>query len=102
TGVVGLAGITVGAIYGFRAMSRGDDARRLCGGNLDTCTGDQPAAQHALGLGRDAARISDIAFVAGGVLAAAGVVLYVTAPHGLAATPTAGPDGVGMAIAGQF
>lgn len=101
-GVVGVAGMTVGAIYGVRAMSRGDDARRLCGGSLDTCAGDPLAAQHALDLGRDAARISNIGFIAGGVLAATGVILYVTAPHGLAATPVAGPDGVGMTFAGRF
>ena len=102
TGAVGLAGIAVGAIYGVRAMGHGDDARRLCGGNLDACTGDQGAAQKALDAGRDAARISNIGFIAGGVLAAAGVVLYVTAPHGVAVTPVAGSSELGMMIAGRF
>lgn len=102
TGVVGLAGIAVGAVYGLRAMSRGDDARKICGGSLDTCTGDLSAAQKSLDAGRDAAKLSNIGFIAGGVLAAAGVVLYLTAPDGVAATPIAGPDHVGMAIAGHF
>lgn len=102
TGAVGISGIAVGAFYGFRAMSHGDDARRLCGGNLDACTGDQVAAQKALDAGRDAARISNVGFIAGGVLAAAGVVLYVTAPQGVAVTPVAGSSELGMAIAGRF
>ena len=74
---LGGAGVAVGAIFGVRALGLKDDSSSLCRTN-DHC------AQEGLSL-RNSARASGtastIGFVAGGALAAAGLVLYLTAPE---------------------
>ena len=98
----GVVALAVGSWYGVRALSRGSDARELCGGVVSACTGDTAAARRLVDDGRRFATISNYALAAGGVLAAAGVVLYLTAPRDVAATPVVGADGVGLAMFGRF
>jgi len=98
----GVAGLALGAVYGFRALSRGDDARRECGGELAQCTGNPETAQQLIDDGRGFAQISNLALAAGGALAVTGVVLYVTAPRGVAAAPLAGPGTLGLALSTRF
>jgi len=99
---VGAASLVIGSVYGVRALSRGSDARRECGGEVAQCTGDAVAAQHLIDDGRGFARISNVALVAGGVLTAAGVVLYVTAPRGVVAAPLVAPGAIGFALSGPL
>lgn len=98
----GLASATVGAVYGIRALSRGNKARDECGGELAQCMGDVAVAERLVEDGRSFARISNIALIAGGVVAATGIVLYVTAPNGVTAAPVAGPGAVGFGVSGRF
>ncbi len=102
-GGVGVAGLAVGTIFGLQASSKQDDAN--CPGNV--CKDESSAS--ALRSANDAATISTISFIAGGVLAAGGVTLWLlgsssasksasvrvsplipsaTGPAGLAATGT--------------
>jgi serine/threonine-protein kinase len=74
---VGLAGIAVGAVFGLQASSKNDDAAAHCRGNLCDAEGIRLDGQ-----GRDDATISTIAFIAGGALAAGGLVVLLTAPSG--------------------
>ena len=74
-GAIGIVGVTIGSIYGLRAMSRNDDSSSHCR-TATLCDGD------GLSLREDARRfatISTIGFVAGGVALASGAVLVLTA-----------------------
>jgi hypothetical protein len=75
---VGLAGIAVGTVFGLQASSKNDDAAAHChGNNLCDAEGIRLDKQ-----GHDAATISTVAFIAGGALAAGGLVIFLTAPSG--------------------
>jgi len=74
---VGLAGVAVGTVFGLQASSKNDDAAAHCNGSLCDAEGIRLDKQ-----GRDAATISTISFIAGGALAAGGLVLFLTAPSG--------------------
>jgi hypothetical protein len=74
---VGLAGLAVGTVFGLQASSKNDDAGAHCRGNLCDAEGIRLDKQ-----GRDDATISTISFIAGGVLAAGGLVIILTAPSG--------------------
>lgn len=91
---VGAAGIAFGVIAGLEARTSIDKARQDCGAQSPAC----PADSDAFGLRSTAvswATASTIGFVAGGALAAGGVVLFLTAPKG-----DQGPS-VGLAPAAQ-
>lgn len=96
---VGAAGLVLGGVTGGLALAAHDDLAKKCPGGF--CQGDQVPAlgtYHALGV------TSTVGFVAGGVLAAAGVVLFVTAPRPAAAAavqvvPYVGLGGAGVRVA---
>ena len=89
-GGVGLAGIAVGTIFGLSAQSKNDDAAGHCReGNV--CDADGIRLDQE---GRDDATISTIAFIAGGTLAAGGLVLFLTAPRAEKPASTVGMMGV--------
>jgi hypothetical protein len=75
-GAVGVVAIGVGAIFGLRTQSKWADAVTRCSARFECdATG--------VGLASDAktsGTISTVAFVAGGLLATAGAVLFFTAP----------------------
>jgi hypothetical protein len=107
TGVVATA---VGVVFGLQARSSTDDAKKACGGALDPCTGDVQAAQGHIDDARKKANLADIFCGAGLAVAAAGVIVWLTAPSGSSDTadehamlvPTIGPDGAGLALDGHF
>jgi hypothetical protein len=74
---VGVAGMAVGTVFGLQASSKNDDAGAHCRGSLCDAEGIRLDKQ-----GRDDATISTIGFIAGGALAAGGLVLLLTAPSG--------------------
>jgi len=79
----GVAGIGVGAGFGLAAMSRHDDAEKVC---PHAC-----ADQHGVDLwnsARSAGTISTVAFIAGGVALAGGAVLWLTGRTETGAPPT--------------
>ncbi|HEX8795529.1 MAG TPA: tetratricopeptide repeat protein [Polyangiaceae bacterium] len=83
-GGVGVVGIGVGSIFGLMAKSKNDQA-------LQNCRTSTLCSQTGLDLTNDAksaATVSTIAFIAGGVALAGGIVLWLTAPS--SSRPTTG------------
>ncbi len=95
---VGGAGIALGGVLGVLAIAKNDESNGpgLCDAATDRCSFDgRELRRDALGL----ATGSTIAFVAGGVIAAGGLVLWLTAPskdgeRGAGASVGVGPRGV--------
>jgi hypothetical protein len=103
-GGTGIAGLVVGSIFGAVASSKWSAAKSECGpgcGPMAPAQGDKNTASS------DAA-ISTVAFIVGGVLAAGGVVVYVTAPSGstpgtgMQLAPSIGRDSGGLLVGGSF
>jgi hypothetical protein len=109
-GGVGVAGLAVGTVFGAMAMSKASSSKDLCS------AGNCPAGnrQEAIKDHDDAAKAANAAtvgFIAGGALAAAGAVLFFTAPSAteragtlgaLRIAPIVGPDGNGVWMRGSF
>jgi serine/threonine-protein kinase len=77
-GGVGVVGIVVGTIFGLKAKSKNDDSKGFC-------KPDNPNDCSAQGVNlRDqalnAAKVSTVGMVVGGVALAGGIVLFITAP----------------------
>jgi hypothetical protein len=82
-GAAGIIGLGVGTVLGLNAKSKLNESNNgPCGAN-DQCNSTGLALRQDAS---SAATGSTVAFVLGGVAAAAGVVLYVTAPRGAAST----------------
>ena len=75
-GGAGLVGIGVGTFFGFRSMSRHDDAMSFCKGDVCTTHGTDLRAQAI-----SAGNVATIGLIAGGAAVVGGAVLYLTAPH---------------------
>jgi tetratricopeptide (TPR) repeat protein len=102
-GVLGVAGLATGVGLGVYADGRYD---RVLADPARCPTGASPSCD---GLGqdqlRDALRFADLGTVtgiAGGALAVAGVILYLTAPRDLVATPVVGDRTAGLALFRRF
>jgi hypothetical protein len=81
SGAAGVAGIVAGAVCWGLAKSRHDDAMSNVNQDYDKAQSQQSQAKNLMTAG-------NVSFIAGGVLAALGVVLYfVGAPDGQTATP---------------
>ncbi len=103
-GIVGLLGLANGGICAYLSSQRHDQAV------------DQWLAYHdqearfSQSSAKSFAQVATISFIAGGVLAATGVVLYAAAPSGKATSatttasvgPVAGPGFVGLATGGTW
>jgi hypothetical protein len=104
-GAVGLIGIGTGAAFGFIAKSKNDQALEP-----QNCRTSTLCTQTGLSLTDDAKRaatVSTVSFIAGGVLAAGGVALWLAAPSpgrttGVRVTPVLGPAASGVAVSGSF
>ncbi|HEY8074962.1 MAG TPA: hypothetical protein VIF62_12650 [Labilithrix sp.] len=92
-GVTGLVGVGVGSVFGLVASSHRDDATRNCNADLSVCTTQGAADMRSA---RSSATVSTIAFVAGGALAAGGIVLWLTAPSERATAVGVGPASVAL------
>jgi hypothetical protein len=105
TGAIGLAGLIVGTTFGVIAQSDNNDAKNHCPTN-STCN-EQGLASTTSAL--HAATASTVAFIAGGALTAAGVVLYLSAPPAASGSgarvglsPVVGPATGGVALRGGW
>jgi hypothetical protein len=102
----GAVGLGVGAAFGLAASSTYDGAFE--GGGCDRATRTCDAAgQSTVDDARSKATLSTVLFAAGGVLAASGVVLFLTAPSakptgGIRVLPTGYAGGGGLTIAGHL
>jgi hypothetical protein len=76
TGGVGLAGLIVGTTFGLIANSDNNDAKTHC--PTDSTCNSQGIASTTSAL--HAATASTVAFIAGGAMAAVGLVVYLTSP----------------------
>ncbi len=104
-GAVGAA--AAGALFGFDARSKYDDAKQICGGAIARCAPEQVAiAQRRVDASRTAALASDVLFGASGALAIAAAIVWFTAPSLESGTvvlaPSAGHGQLGVAITGAF
>jgi hypothetical protein len=101
-GGVGLVGVGVGAFFGLQASSKNDDAAALCRTETQ-CTPEGLALDKEA---RDAATVSTISMIAGGVLLVGGLVVFATAPSkkeptaAVAVRPTLG--GASLSLGGTF
>jgi hypothetical protein len=100
TAAIGLGGIGVGTYAGLHAKSQYDVALSECGGGTVCPDGHGPATRNDAG---NWATGSTIAFIAGGVVAAGGALLFFTAPRSKV-TVGLGPaaQGSGLSLAGVF
>jgi hypothetical protein len=82
----GVVGLGVGAVTGILAIGKHSTLTTECTGTGGTCVTDQSqqdlSSYHSIGM------ISTIGFIAGGVLAAGGAVLFFTAPKASSAPAT--------------
>jgi hypothetical protein len=108
TAGAGIVGLGAGAFFTFRAVSKNNDSKSGCYG--DMCL---PAAKQDRLDARSAGNLATIGFVAGGALTAAGVVMYIVGrrppaastasePRTIEAVPLAGGDTLGAALRGSF
>jgi hypothetical protein len=107
-GGIGLAGLGVGAFFGYRAIQSKGRQDDNCQSST-TCP-DYAAAADAHEDSESSGLISTIAFIAGGAATAAGVVLVLTArpkadgaaSAALTLTPRFGTGGAGLELSGAF
>jgi hypothetical protein len=102
-GAAGVVGLGVGTYFGIRAINKnhqatdGSCANGICGSQADLDLVHQA---------KDAAKVSNIAFAAGGVAVVGGALLYFLAPKtresGLTLTPYATAKGGGLAVGGRL
>lgn len=103
-GVVGLAGIGLGAVFGLKAISLNNDSKNDCDAS-SVCDATGVASRHDA---QSAGNVSTIAFVAGGVLLAGGVTMFglakprSSAGAALRATPLVSDRQLGMGLEGAF
>lgn len=102
-GGVGMVGLGLGSYFGIRAISRNGDAEEHCP-TSGLCNN-----QEGLQLTEDArqdARLSNIAFIAGGVLLGTGAVLYLTGSSSsserVALVPVLAPSVAAASFVGRF
>jgi hypothetical protein len=104
---VGVGGLVAGGAFGAIARSHNEDAKSICGGDIDHC---DPArtneAQDEVDKARSAATISTVGFIAGGAAVATGLILFVTAPKGerraVSIAPFASGTAAGLAFSGRY
>jgi hypothetical protein len=99
-GGVGVIGLGLGAVFGAMTYSQWNNAKTEC---LSNCAAGSPALNDKSSA-TTSATISDVGFIAGGVLLAGAAVLWFTAPSGaqVQVAPTASAQGAGLALRGTF
>ena len=100
-GGAGVVGIGLGAVFGAMASSAWSNAKNACGGDISRCK-DPASGNSYKSTTLTDGTVSTVAFVAGGVLLAAGVVLFVLPEHSEAAggaSSASAASGTSLAIA---
>ena len=99
-GGVGVIGIGLGAVFGAMTFSQWNTAKTEC----SSFCGAGSQAQNDKNSAITTATVSDVGFIAGGVLIAGAAVLWFTAPSGaqVQVAPTASAQGAGLTLRGTF
>lgn len=103
-GGLGLTGLGVGTAFGLDAASKKSGYQQLQVGGRCTSEACVTLSKDAVG----AATLSTVGFLAGGTLAATGLVLWLVAPgrdaegRAVALVPVAGPGSAGAGLAGSW
>jgi hypothetical protein len=96
---VGVAGLVVGGIFGGLAIGKKNDAAPNCTSDFSRCnTTGKAAVDDAMTFGT----VSTIGFIAGGVLAAAGLTIFLLAPKAKEAHVTATFSPFGATLGGTW
>lgn len=101
-GAVGVVGLGLGTIFGIRAADKNSESKS---GNHCGFPGKNDCDDTGVDLrdeAKSAATISTVSFVAGGVLAAGGVVLWLTAPKNATRSVGLVPGPGGVSLHGRF
>ena len=77
-GGASVIGLGMGTFFGIRAIGKNQDAKNLCPNDHCASVADKDTASSTLGTAHTSATISNVALAGGALLAAAGIVLYVT------------------------
>lgn len=102
-GVAGLGGLAIGSIYGLQSISRRDESRSYCVGDLCSARGVELRSEAI-----DAGNTATLASIAGGAAVLGGLVLVLTAPSGerraggLRAVPHVARAGGGVMLEGTL
>jgi hypothetical protein len=102
---VGGAGLITGVVFGVLARSKWNAAKAICGGSTTCETQGEANAASTLGAqAHSRATLSTIFSIAGGAVAAAGIVLYATAPrdHEVQVSAVPATDGGTFVVSGRF
>jgi hypothetical protein len=107
-GAVGVAGVALGSVFGILTASAISSQKSDCQSATNCPRYAQAASDHST-WGTDGT-VSTVAFGAGAVLIASGVVLWLAAPHpadgpsfaALVVAPSVGSSGGGMLVRGEF
>jgi hypothetical protein len=98
TGGVGVVGLGIGAVFGLMASSKKSDAGCASNGACPSQDG-----VNKLNDSLSAGNLSTVFFIAGGVLAAAGVTIFVLAPGApMQVAPSVGANEAGLALRGTW
>jgi len=95
----GVAGVVVGSVFGGLAIGRKNDAAPNCTSDLSRCnTTGKAAIDDAFTF----ANVSTIAFIAGGVLVATGLTMFIFAPKSKEAAVSVFMGPRGVSVGGAF
>jgi hypothetical protein len=97
-GAVGVAGLAAGGVFGVLASSSWKTAQRECPDHTGCSSQAMTDRSHAV----TDATVATVGFIAGGVLLASGLTLYLSAPRG--DSPRVGLEARpgGLAVSGEF
>jgi serine/threonine-protein kinase len=101
-GGVGVVSLGVGSYFGLRAISKNDEAKQFCKDGGSTC--QDPRGESLTNSAESFAHLANGFVIGGGVLAATGVIVYLTAPSADSARVGVVTDGHGsrLTVRGAF
>jgi hypothetical protein len=102
---VGAGAAATGLVFGVIARGKWNDAKAVCGGTTCTTQLQFDSAQSLADKARSAADLSTVLVVAGGAIAATGLVLWLTAPsdrNATSITASASATSTGVVVSGRF
>jgi hypothetical protein len=97
--------VAAGGTFGLLARSAWQEAKDVCGGSTCETPMQLAEGQELVDRARMRGTIATALVVAGGLVAAGGVIVWVTAPkpeRTIAVTPTGSSSSVGLAVLGTF